>query len=100
MVDGAQCSTLFIVHVAVYHGYYIANCFFLFRDQCDMVLLGSVARTICGDGDVGVCSGHKIAKWQRKTIEYMHKGYSVDTFTFLYVVSKHKIQATKEHSFP
>ena len=43
-----------------------------------MLLLGSVAATVCDDDDVGVRSGHKPAmKRQRTTIEYMHKGYHI-----------------------
>ena len=64
-----------------------------------MLLLGSVASTICDDDDVGVRSGHRAAKRQRTTISYMHKGYHVcrNTFTFLHGVSKHKVNAIKKH---
>jgi len=76
-----------------------AQCFFLSRDQLDMLLLGSVVCTICEDDDVGVRSGHKPTKRQRTTIEYVHKAYSVcrKTFTFLHGVSKHKLHAIKDH---
>ena len=43
-----------------------------------MLLLGSVAATVCDDDDVGVRSGHKpVMKRQRTTIEYMHKCYHI-----------------------
>ena len=96
MADGAPCSTLFTQQYVMDTR---ANCFFLSRDPFDMVLLGSVASTVSEDDDVGVRSGHKPAKRQRTTIEYMHKGYSVcrKTFTFLHGVGRFKIQAIKEH---
>ena len=64
-----------------------------------MLLLGSVASTICDDDDVEVRSGHKAINRQRTTISYMHKGYHVcrNTFTFLHGVSKHKVNAIKKH---
>ena len=68
-------------------------------EQLDMVLLGSVASTVCDDDDVGQRSGHRPAKRQRTTIEYMHKGYHIcrNTYTFLHGVSKHKVYAIKNH---
>ena len=96
LADGKPCSTLFP------REYFIdtrAQSFLLSRDQLDMLLLGSVASTICDDDDVGVRSGHKAIKRQRTTISYMHKGYHVcrNTFTFLHGVSKHKVNAIKKH---
>ena len=75
-----------------------AQTFLLSREQLDM-LLGSVASTVCDDDDVGQQSGHRPAKRQRTTIDYMHKAYHVcrNTFTFLHEVSKHKVQAIKKH---
>jgi len=71
--------------------------YFELWDQLDMLLLGSVVCTICEDDDVGVWSGHKPTKWQRTTIEYVHKAYSVYRKTFLHGISKHKIHAIKDH---
>jgi len=61
-----------------------------------MLLLGSVASTVCDD-DVGVRSGHKPAKRQRITIDYMHKGYHIcrTTYTFLHGVGKAKVHSKK-----
>ena len=95
LADGKPCSTLFS------REYFVdtrAQSFLLSQEQLDMLLLGSVASTVCDD-DVGVRSGHRAAKRQRTTISYMHKGYHVcrNTFTFLYGVSKHKVNAIKKH---
>ena len=94
LADGAPCSTLFKQQYIMDTR---AQCFFLSRDQLDMLILGSVVCTICEDDDVGVRSGHKPTKRQRTTIEYVHKAYSVcrKTFTFLHGISKHKLHAIK-----
>ena len=49
--------------------------------------------------DVGQQSGHRPAKWQKTTIDYIHKGYHVcrNTFTFLHGVSNHRMHAIKKH---
>ena len=96
LADGAPCSTLFKQQYIMDTR---AQCFFLSRDQLDMLILGSVVCTICEDDDVGVRSSHKPTKRQRTTIEYVHKAYSVcrKTFTFLHGISKHKLHAIKDH---
>ena len=96
IADGQPCSSLFSED---YINDTRAKCFFLSRDQLDMVLLGCVASNICVDDDVGIRSGHKPAKWQRTSIDYAHKGYNVcrDMFTFLHGVSHHKLHAIKDH---
>ena len=38
-----------------------------------MLLLECVASTVCDDNDVGQRSGHRPAKQQKITIDYMHK---------------------------
>ena len=96
LANGRPCSTLFSRQYLMDTR---AQTFLLSREQLDMLLLGSVASTVCDDDDVGQRSGHWPAKRQRTTIDYMHKGYHVcrNTFTFLHGVSKHKVQAIKKH---
>ena len=96
LADGSPCSTLFP------RDYFIdtrTQTFFLSRNELEMLLLGSVASTVCDDDDVGVRSGHKPAKWQRTTIDYMHKGYHIcrNTYTLLHGVGKAKIHSMKNH---
>ena len=96
LADGKPCSTLFS------REYFIdtrAQSFLLSREQLDMLLLGSIASTVCDDDDVGARSDHRPAKRQRTTIDYMHKGYHVcrNTFIFLHGISKHKVLAIKNH---
>ena len=96
LANGKPCSTWFSRQ---YLTDTRAQSFLLFREQLDMLLLGSVASTVCDDDDIGQWSGHRLPKLQRTTIHYMHKGYHVcrNTFTFLHGVSKHKVQAIKKH---
>ena len=96
LTNGKPCSSLFSREYLIDTR---AQSFLLSREQLDILLLGSVASTVCDDDDVGVRSGHRPAKRQRRTIEYMHKGYHVcrNTFTFLHGVGKHKVQAIKRH---
>ena len=96
MANGKPCSSLFSRQ---YLTDTRAQSFLLSREQLDMLLLGSVASTVCDDDDVGQRSGHRPAKRQRTTIDYMHKGYHIcrNTFTFLHGVSKHKVHAIKNH---
>ena len=96
LADGKPCSTLFSRE---YFTDVRAQSFLLSREQLDMLLLGSIAFTVCDDDDVGVRSDHRPANRQGTTIDYMHKGYHVcrNTFTFLHGVSKHKVHAIKNH---
>ena len=69
---------------------------FLTHKQLDLVLMGSVLSTVnASDKSVG----SQLAKQQRITVTFMHRGYHLckATYTFLYGVNKHSIQSIKEH---
>ena len=93
MANGKPCSGLFSVEQFIE---FRAQSSFLTHEQLDLVLMGSVLSTV-NASDKGV--GRHQAKRQRITVTFMHKGYHIcrGTYTFLYGVSKHRIQSIKEH---
>ena len=93
MADGKPCSGLFSLEQYIE---FRAHSSFLTHEQLDLVLMGSVLSTV-NAGDKGV--GRQLAKRQRVTVTFMHRGYHLcrATYTFLYGVSKHRIQSIKEH---
>ena len=93
MANGKPCSGLFSVEQFIE---FRAQCSFLTHEQLDLVLMGSILSTV-NACDKGV--GHHQAKRQRITVTFMHRGYHLcrNTYTFLYRVSKHRIQSIKEH---
>ena len=96
LAGGGPCSSMFS---SEYYQQYRAQALFLSKELLDMALIGSIAATVCEDDDVGVRSGHRPAKRQRTTIQYMHKGYQVcqNTYNFLHSVGKRKVHNIKEH---
>ena len=93
MADGKPCSGLFSLEQYVECR---AQSSLLTREQLDLVLMGFILSSV-NDSDKVV--GHYQAKRQRITVAFMHRGYHLcrATYSFLYGVSKHRIQSIKEH---
>lgn len=94
LANGKPCSTLFSRKYLIDTK---TQSFLLSLDQLDMLLLGSVAPTVCDDDGVVQQRDHSPVKRQIATIYCLHKGYCVcrNTFILMHGYSKHKVHAIK-----
>ena len=92
---GKPCSTLFNEE---HYADLRAQASFLTRKQLDLVILGSIMKTVNTNEFRPSYTRHKPAKRQRMVTTYMHHGHHLckSTYNFLHGVGNYQVKAIKQ----